>query len=197
MLLVKKGGMFIPAFTDDIEVAKSIKQGKAFRADLTRVSPRSLKMMKLYFGVLLELVMDYWEPAGGLITDSERSILRQYNRRLGKMGGNEEVLNGVCETFLEELTEYRSHQTHSPSKSKEALHHEVVVAAGYYDVVYTASGGIRKVPRSINFQSMTQEEFNIFYPAAYGVVWNIVMKHHFKTKQEFDNALNQLLSMGR
>ncbi|MCK5610979.1 DUF1367 family protein [Candidatus Pacearchaeota archaeon] len=195
LTVYRNGGMLVPALQDDKDQLRGIKQGQAFRIEATRVSPRSFKMHQLYFGGLLELAMIYWEPVGGLITDSERSILKMYNKRLCKLGGEEESLNEVCEQFLVDLTENRSHRVESPSKDKEVLHHEVVIAAGYFDWYHTPMG-LKKVPKSINFASMDQKDFNKFYRAAHSVVWNMVLRNTFESLEDQENAVNELLAMG-
>ena len=63
----------------------------------------------------------------------------------------------------------------------------LTVLAGYYDSFYTITGEVRIEARSLNFGSMSQEEFEAFYIAVTGVA----MRKIFKTADA--NTYNRLI----
>lgn len=179
----------------DQELLATFKVGGAVRVKTVQVSERSLKHHQLYWAGLIELAMQYWQPVGGLISGSEKHTLIQFSRWLDKKSGKTGAIANACKDFLLELREGRGNKIQLPEKSKEALHAWLKVEAGYFYYVLTPTG-IRKEPRSINFNAMSQEEFNAFYKAAFNVVWNFILSRSFESEEQAENAINQLLSMG-
>jgi len=188
-------GSLRPITQHDLDLVRAWKVGQGVRIKATTLHARSLQHHKLYFGGLLALAFDYWEPTGGLITPSEKGTLNRFADWLDRKGGNSGAVRRACAAFLSELRDSRAQRIEAPEKSLEALHRWVKVEAGYF--VYEQSpAGIRKEPLSINFNSMGQDEFNEFYKAAFSVVWKMILSRVFENENHAEEAINQLLAMG-
>lgn len=179
----------------DQELLESFKLGQGVKVKAVGMKPRSLPHHRLYWGGLLELAFDYWEPQGGLISASEKGTLLKFADWLDRKGGNSGAVRRACKAFLTELKQSRTERIETPHKSKQGLHEWVKIEAGYFDYEITPTG-IRKVARSINFNSMGQEEFTQFYKAAFSVVWRFILSRNFESEQQAQNAVDQLVAMG-
>lgn len=196
MVLVKcQDGALRPATQADQELMSQFKLGQAARVHITKMKQRSLPMHRMYWGGLLELAYDYWEPKGGLVGSMEVSTLKRFADWLDCKGGNSGSIRRACKAFLLELKDSRAQHIEAPEKSKKALHEWVKIEAGYFRYELTPVG-TRKVPLSINFNSMDQDEFNRFYKQAFAVVWNFILSRCFDNEDQAQQAINQLLAMG-
>lgn len=196
MILVKRiDGSFLPATQDDQELSRKWKVGKAIKFKATQQSDRSLKHHRLYFGGLLELAFQYWEPDGGLLAPSELATLDKFTQFLGSYGGDTEALNNARNAFVDQLTQSRAGKIEAPEKSKSALHEWVKVEAGYCELEQTPKG-LRKVAKSINFNAMSKEQFEDYYKAAFSVCWRFILSRTFTNESDADSAINQLIHMG-
>lgn len=196
MILIKRmDGSFLPATEEDQAQAKKWKAGKAVKFKATQQSDRSLQHHRLYFGGLLRLAFDYWEPENGLLAPSEIATLDKFTAFLGGYGGDEMALNNARNAFIEQLTQSRAGKMQAPEKSMDALHEWVKVEAGWCELEQTPKG-IRKVARSINFNAMSKEQFEEYYKAAFSVCWRFILSRTFTNESEADSAINQLIHMG-
>lgn len=188
-------GLLRPASTYDAEQFSKFPVGHGVKATIKQVKPRSLQFHKMYFGGLLELAYQYWEPTGGLIGDTERRRIMHYNYWLARYGSDRKAMVMAGNQYLKELQESRKNRIATPESGKESLHRWVKRQAGYWRYVQTPTGIDIEID-SINFNAMDQNEFNAFYKAAFAVVWNFILSRSFKTQAEADSAINQLMSMG-
>lgn len=188
-------GSLRPATADDAAAIARWRVGQGVRVEATQLRPRSLQHHKLYFGGLLELAMQYWEPTGGLIAPAERDTLARFARFLGRAGGNEAALARAAEAFLAQLQDSRAARLESPPPTKAALHRWVKEQAGYADLIRTPQGVARQA-RSINFNAMDQDEFAEFYRAAFSVVWRFILSRSFADEGQAQQAVDQLVAMG-
>ena len=194
--LVKgQDGALRPASAADQDHMGKFKTGQAVRVSVTQIKSRSLQHHRLYWGGLIELAMDYWEPTGGLVSSSETSTLKRFADWLDKQGGNSGAIRRACAAFLDELRHSRGLRIDAPHKSREALHEWIKIEAGYYRLEETP-GGVRRVPLSINFNAMSQDEFGVFYKAAFSVVWRFILSRAFEDDNQAQNAIDQLLQFG-
>lgn len=194
--LVKcQDGSLRPVTQTDQDMVKSWKLGQGVRVKAVMLKPRSIQHHRLYWGGLIEITMDYWEPTGGLVSASETGTLKRFADWLDRKGGNSGAVRRACGAFLDELRHSRGSRIEAPHKSREALHEWIKVEAGYFDYVMTPNG-VTKKPRSINFNAMSQDEFNDFYKQAFSVCWRFILSRTFKDKSEADNAINQLIHLG-
>lgn len=193
--IIRNGGMAYPATDHDKDEFKKLKPYTPYRAEYKQVSRRSLQHHKLYFGGLLRLAMDYWEPAGGLVSPDEKRALTEFCDWLGGRMTDPSAMVTARDTYLARLYEARSNEHPAPHKDIKALHEWVKLEAGYFDWVATP-GGMTKQSRSINFNAMSQEEFEQFYKAAFSVVWRFILSRTFGSEAEAENVISRLVAMG-
>ena len=93
------------------------------------------------------------------------------------------------------MARQRSDKIVIQESDEKAVHKWLVVEAGYFDVLDTPEG-LFKIPRSISFKSMDQNEFNHFYKSVFNVAWRHVLSAEFKDEAEAETAINLLQSMG-
>ena len=102
------------------------------------------------------------------------------------------LLNLGFEYFEPEMPEY---QGKVAEKNFEKFRGDVIVLAGYYDVVVALNGKVQLKPKSISFAKMDEIEFNNLYRAVFNVIWKKVMIHvQGFTEEQMELAVNQLLS---
>lgn len=195
VLVRKNDGSFIPASDEDKALASGWRAGQAVKVAVTTQSARSLQHHRLYWGGLIALTFDYWEPKGGFIGASEKQALKEFCNWLDARSGNTGAIKAACSSFAKELAEKRAAKIESPTKSKEQLHEWIKVKAGWYELVLSPTG-IKKVPKATNFNAMGQEEFNKFYKAAFGVCWRFILSRTFENEEQAQGAIDQLLAMG-
>ena len=78
-------GTFIPATAYDAEMLAELKAGKPYKVEVKQMNNRSYQHHKLFFGGLLPLAYQYWQPTGGLITDVEKKLVESFAKRLESM----------------------------------------------------------------------------------------------------------------
>jgi hypothetical protein len=196
IMMVKTAGNGLqPATAKDADEYGKIKIGQPVRVALTQVKQRSLKWHKMYWGGLLQLAMDAWEPQGGLISSTEKSTLNNFADWLDAKSGNSGAIKAACNAFMDELAQRRSQRIDTPSKSIEALHRWVKAESGLYDLEMTPAG-VRKVERSINFNSMDADEWQEFYKQAFGVCWRFILSRSYGSEEELQNCIDNLVEMG-
>jgi len=195
MLVKGQDGALRPASATDQEHMAKFKTGQAVRVSVTQIKSRSLQHHRLYWGGLIELTMDYWEPTGGLVSSGEVSTLNRFADWLDRKGGNSGSVRRACCAFLDELRDSRGSRIEAPHKSREALHEWIKIEAGHFEYAMTPNG-VTKKALSINFNSMNQDQFNDFYKAAFSVCWQFILSRTFESEGQADNAINQLLAFG-
>lgn len=192
--LIKTSTGFEFASELDREVASCYKIGSQVKVSAVKQSSRSLQHHKLFFGGLLELMYHYWEPDEVFNTEVERKIISQFCKLLDENGGGGEVAVWG-DMFLSKISQSRASQFTSPGKTRLGLLNWIKDKAGHVDVVSTPSG-IKKIPKSINFNSMSQEEFSVFYKKCFSACWQYILSQKFDNPGDCQNAINQLSSMG-
>lgn len=196
IVLVKRNdGSLVPASDHDRALMARWKAGHAVKVQATTQSPRSLKHHRLYWGGLLALTYEYWCPQGGLVGASEKTALKKFCVWLDNKSGKTGAIKAACNAFLAELVESRAKKFEVPEKSKAQLHEWLKVEAGWYELQLSPTG-LKKVPKSINFNAMGQDEFNDFYKAAFGVCWRFILSRTFENEEQAQSAINELLEMG-
>lgn len=192
--LIKVNNGFQYATDADRDIASCYKIGQPLKVSAKRLTTRSLQHHRLFFGGLLEIMFQYWEPDCGLTTESERRLIMKFCQVLDDNGGNGEVyLWG--KTFLEKLSQNRSQKIESPYKTKEGLLVWLKDKIDHVDLIVTPSG-IKRIPKSINFNSMSQEQFGIFYKKSFSVCWKYILSQKFESEYECQRVIDQLSSMG-
>lgn len=189
-------GTLAAATAADAEILRGLKAGKAYRVKVTQLSDRSLRHHKLFFGGLLPLAYEYWQPTGGLVGKAERETVQWVVRNMARQtGANEAVLQEAAEQFLQTLARLRAEKYGAVLQSMEAFRKWLTVEAGYFDV-YETPAGIRKEAKSISFAQMDQEAFNDFYRACFDVAWNMMLSAKFENQEAALRAAEEMMEMG-
>jgi len=196
LTLIKKiDGSFVPVTEADIETASGFKLGQAIKISAVQHSARSLRHHKLFFGGLIQIAMDHWEPTGGLLQPSEKAIVKRFVKYVESVTGQKGSLTGALQAFLEHVQDERRDKYQATHKDSSDFLEWLKLEAGHFDWIDTPRGLIRKT-RSINFNSMGQEEFNEFYKKCFSVVWRFLLQQTYKDEAEAQNVINQMASMG-
>ena len=190
LALVKhQGGVLAPLTEIDKQNIDKRKVGSVLQCDYKVV--RNPQFHRKYFA-LLQLGFDYWTPAGGTVSKSEKSLLRRFVEYLGYYGAETATLMDYANGFEDALKQSRANV--EIEKSFDAFRKWVAVEAGYYSVVELPNGTVRKEAKSISYAKMDDDEFSELYKASLNVLWNYILNHNFNTIEEADQAVNQLLS---
>lgn len=195
MMMIKTLNGMHPATIHDNEEYEKLKVGQPFKVVITNVKQRSLQHHKLFFGGLLELAYDSWQPKGGLLSPAEKHTMKSFCDWMDSKGFDSQYVRQAGRVFLEDLTERRASKIEAPSKSKQALLDWLKIEAGWFELQVTP-GGIRKVPKSISFNAMSSDEFNDFYRASFAVCWRFILSRNFETEEQLQQAVDQLSAMG-
>ena len=189
-------GTLAAATAADAEILRGLKAGRAYRVKVTQLSGRSYRHHKLFFGGLLPLAYEYWQPTGGLVGKAERETVQWVVRNMARQtGANEAVLQEAAEQFLQTLARLRAEKYGAVLQSMEAFRKWLTVEAGYFDV-YETPAGIRKEAKSISFAQMDQEAFNGFYRACFQVVWNMMLSGKFDSEEAALRAAEEMMEFG-
>lgn len=189
-------GTLAAATAADAEILRGLKAGRAYRVKVTQLSGRSYRHHKLFFGGLLPLAYEYWQPTGGLIGKAERETVQWVVRNMARQtGANEAVLQEAAEQFLQTLARLRAEKYGAVLQSMEAFRKWLTVEAGYFDV-YETPAGIRKEAKSISFAQMDQEAFDAFYRACFDVAWNMMLSGKFDSEEAALRAAEEMMEFG-
>lgn len=192
--VIKVNNGFQYATDADRDAASCYKLGQALKVNAVKQSARSLQHHKLFFGGLLEVMFEHWEPDQALTTEAEKKLIMQFCQVLDHNGGGGEV-STWGQMFLDKLAQNRAQKIDAPHKTKEGLLTWLKDKVDHVDLIVTPSG-IKRVPKSINFNSMSQEQFGIFYKKCFSVCWQYLLSQKFDSEAECQNVIDQLSSMG-
>lgn len=197
MMIKRADGLFEAATPYDAEQLGSLKIGKGYKMKLTQGSNRSVQHHRLFFGGLLPLAFGVWQPSGGLVNESEEQFARGFARNLDALAGNDDhAFEELFESYLDAVAQKRAEKLGAPpAMDVEQFRKWLIVKAGYFETKIDPSG-IRKVPKSISFASMSQEEFNAFYKNCFAVAWNLLLNSHFESEEQAQQAALALLEVG-
>ena len=190
-------GNLIPATAYDAELLSGLKAGKLYKVEVKRQSDRSYQHHKMFFGGLVPLAYEYWQPTGGMTGKAERDTVNWVIRDLCRQSGTDEsVLLGYAAVSLEKLAAGRADKYGAAALSLEAFRKELTVQAGYFDI-YETPWGIRKEAKSISFHNMDQTEFNGFYKNCFQVAWNMMLQSVYDSEEAAQQAaVQKMLEVG-
>lgn len=77
-------------------------------------------------------------------------------------------------------------------KNFDRFRKDVIIAAGFYDVVVNINGDVRAEAKSINFSSMDDAEFADMYSKTVDVVLNRFLTNY--SRDDLDSVIDQILS---
>jgi hypothetical protein len=197
ILAVKRGDTLVPYRDEDREALSKYKDGDVLKVRIFKMLARSLKQLNLYWGGLIKLALDYWQPTAGMITPSEIAIVKSFARDMEKATNLERgALDDFAADFIERVKKRRIDKIEAPAKNKEALHDWVKEQLGYWIIEITPTGYFKRL-KSISVDKMSQEEFDKFYREAFDLIWNFVMVQVFESKEQVQDAVvARLLEMG-
>lgn len=199
MMMICDGRALVPATEHDHALMRATyKIGQKVKTECKKQTERSYQHHKLYFGGLIGLVKDYWEPQSGLVHPAESITVRNFCAYLQQKGIalSANQINALHDDFFDALNQKRAAKLINPvPASTTEIHHWIKVQCGYYDVIRLPDNSLEKKAKSISFVKMTQAEFNEFYKVAFGVCWRFVLSRHFGTEADADNAINRMLDM--
>ena len=188
-------GTFIPCTAYDAELLGSLKAGKPYKVEIKRGSDRSYQHHKLFFGGLLPLAYEYWQPTGGLVTQGERAMVERFAQRLEALHESGGLFLKFAQEFVLGVAKKRGEKVGAVPKSMEAFRKWLTIEAGYFDV-YETPAGIRKEAKSISFAQMDQEAFNDFYRACFDVAWNMMLSAKFENQEAALRAAEEMMAFG-
>lgn len=194
MLIKRSDGLFEPA--TDCDALENLKVGEGCYVQRAKVNHRSVKHHRLFFGGLLTLAYDYWHLSGGVVSMSERDVVRWVVKDLCRQSGsNEQILLSYAEQSCDRLANLRAEKLGTIKRDINAFLDWLKVEAGHFDEVVTPCGLVRR-PKSISFANMNQDEFMAFYRSCFDVVWNLFLQNKFKDEEEAQAAIEELLLLG-
>ncbi|AIR71454.1 DUF1367 family protein [Dickeya fangzhongdai] len=188
-LVKSPGGILVPSTPDTREYLNRLAVGAVICCEFKKA--RNPAFHRKYFS-LLGLGFDYWEPAGGAISQSERDFVRGFVRYLASYAGAEDAISAVADEYCETTGRQRAVNI-SATKSFDAFRRWVTVEAGHYDAYIMPDGSVQREARSVSFAKMDDLEFNDLYRATLDVLWNFILRRSFPTQQSAENAAAQLL----
>ncbi len=186
ILMVRLGDALRPANDPDLEALRKLKHGQMVRVKFT--IPRNEKFMRKAFA-LMRLAFQYWEP-DSTVAKVERDTVIHMGKFMVRHGMDAATAKSFCQQFLLDLKAKR--QALDVDKAFTPFRHWLTIAAGFYETVQTPVGP-KKIPLSIGYASMTEETFGQFYKAIFSVCWTEVLHRTFKSEQEAENAVAQLM----
>jgi len=187
---VKTPNGLIPASEADKEIFNKWKVGRVLSGNFKQV--RNYEFHKRFFA-LMNLAFDYYEPTGGLLTKSEKSLAKLIFKTLESYGSNDGTMIAFGNEFMKNLTESRKSKITDITKSFESFRKEIMIESGFYQVVNTPTG-IKKEAASISFAAMDETKFQEVYKAVFGTLWRFVLSRHFESEGDAEKAVNQMMN---
>ena len=154
--------------------------------------PRNYAFHKKFFR-LLSLGYHYWTPTGGLVEESERSLISGYIDFLSSNPSQRDALNNAADMYLNTVGLVRSRDT-VLLKHFDSFREWATIQAGFYDEYTMPDGSRRKIAKSISFASMDDAEFNGVYQSVLNVLWNYILRRKFRSANDAENSESQLMS---
>jgi hypothetical protein len=194
IVLIKNSDGLRPASERDADLLSAFANGSAVTAKLTTKHSRSLAMHRMYWA-LLNLAVHYWEPINTITFEHEKVFCEGLMKFLNDNGHETGGVAYLLDAYMKELTFNRQVWVPLIERSAEGLHNWLKKQTGFYDVVLTPTG-VTKNLKSISFESMTHEQWKLFYKDAFNVLWDFILSQCFESEEEAQNAVDQMLTMG-
>lgn len=197
ILAVIGAGGFVQYVTNDEH-----ERAKKMRGRVVAIKPqskkRNLRFHKKFFA-LIRLGFQYWAPHINLVSEPEIAIAHAVAKRFCHLGGNPELYEAqgkeIAESVINDLKKRREVVMDVESyKCEETYRKEVMVEAGFYELMHMPSGGVIKVPWSIAFDALVEEDFEKIYRGCHDVIWNKSLFQVFEDQSEMERAVRQLMT---
>lgn len=189
-LIKQAGSLLAPATQADIDILNALPIG-AF-LEVTATSKRNPRFHRKFFS-LLNLGFDYWTPLSVSLSQVERNVIKNYTNFLISFGADRDAMENAAESFLSRWEQKRSERVVQIVKSFDAYRRWATVEAGYFTEMVMPSGVIVKEPMSIKFSRMDETTFGDLYKSVFSVLWTHILSRTFKSEQEAENTVNQLM----
>jgi len=98
------------------------------------------------------------------------------------------MLNVGFDAFTPLVTEYQGHPV---QKNFERFRQDVIIAAGYYDIVPAINGEARAIAKSISFGKMPEGEFQELYSRVADVLLQRILKNY--NREDLDRVVDDIL----
>lgn len=180
LALVRTPNGLLPATEADREQLSKWKVGQVVHGKYTQM--RNSAFHRKFFA-MLDLALDYWEPAGGLIPRQERRGIEGLARYFERLNGKPGQLQHAVKAYFDELERDRAERFPAVEKGREAFREWAIVEAGHFELEQTPTG-IRKKAKSISFANMEQAKFDELYRDVFSVLWRTVLQSHFETEDD-------------
>lgn len=180
----------IPVDPGTSEFLQLLPTGQLLTGDFRK--PRNYAFHKKFFK-LLSLGYHYWTPVGGLIEESERSLISGYIDFLSSNPTQREALYNAADMYLNTVGLTRSRDI-VLLKHFESFREWATIQAGFFYEYTMPDGSRRKIAKSISFASMDDAEFNGVYQSVLNVLWNYILRRKFRSANDAENAASQLMS---
>lgn len=191
IVLSKVDGKLVPFAPDDADTLQKIANGQVIKCKYS--IPRNLAFHRKFFS-LVNLAFEYVQPSFSLVTKAERFGVNGFAKFISENSpGNEELMKSLAAEYIASLEKSRLTRFGEPTPCKTAFRKEVMVKAGYYDLVSTPEGPAR-VAKSISFGSMDNDQFAEVYKACFNVLWSEVLNTVFESEGDAEAAVNQAMS---
>lgn len=147
--------------------------------------------------------INYIKNAQGLIPATEEDWEKHNRFKLGALvkakvsgtrnGGFHRKFFAMLDVGFEawEPEEWLETKYGIPEKNRDQFRADIIIKAGYYEIVVRLDNSIRITPKSIKFGRMKQDEFEKLYSNVANVLLGSVLMNY--TKEDLDNVVNQIL----
>lgn len=82
-------------------------------------------------------------------------------------------------------------------KEFERFRHDVTIMAGFFTPVWNLKGEMRIEPKSISFDSMDDDKFEVLYSKTIDVLLKMILSERGFTKETVDDLVGQVLEFDR
>lgn len=196
VIAIKHGAGLFPATDNDQAELEKVKSGVPLRLEITQQSDRSLQHHRLFYGGLVKLTLDYYQPTHSLVTERDKRLVKHVLKTVGvdKIGAKQ--ANEVYRHVMRSIQQSRASKLDLQPMDKSAFTDWLKIQVGHFDSIKLPDGSVLQKPRSINFNAMNQSEFNVFYKACFNVCWQLVLSTQFDSEDECRKVIDQLSMMG-
>lgn len=192
------GDGFFPATDIDRQLLQSYKEKQPTIFDIRKSSDRDMERHRLYFGGLVKLVANHWNPGAHIALMYDRRLLNDMIDFVAHQDYPTDGLSVVIDAFISfRVSKARSlYHEQSAKDLIQTIHDWLKEESGYFDYVVTPTGVKRQI-RSISFSAMkTQEEFEEFYSKAFNVAWNhVLINVGYKSEREAQDMALRMMRM--
>ena len=136
---------------------------------------------------MLGMALDYWEPSGGLIPPQEMRGIKGLANYFEQSNGRPGQLSEAVAAYIAAIEADRADRFPITHKDAEEFRRWALIEAGFFDLVQTPSGIVKKA-RSMKFSKMEGEEFGRLYASVFAVLWRVILSAHFENEGQAQAA---------